>query len=171
VCEQWAYYYIITYCSSDREQRGIRAEDRRRIRIVSRGFPSPIIINTMFVQLGRGEGTEKNRTHILWLINNNNDDGLTRSRPVIVCQTVSLIHYYYYNIIRIFIFIISSFQFTPHETLAHRQGYTLYHTIHIIVFNTRAHFHIIIIIIVCTICHIIYNPVVLYYCKLGRVSV
>jgi len=75
----------------------------------------------MFVQLGRGEGMKKNRTHILWLINNNNDDGLglTRSRPVIVCQTVSLIHYYH-NIIHIFIFIIIiSFQLprtTPSPT-------------------------------------------------------
>lgn len=103
-------HIILLHCSSDCEQRGIRAEDRRRIRIVSRGFPSPIIINTMFVQLGRGEEMKKNHTHILWLINNNNDDGLglTRSSPVIVCQTFSLIHYYY-NIIHIFIFIIISF--------------------------------------------------------------
>jgi hypothetical protein len=120
------YYYTLQWSC---EQRGIRTEDRRRSRtaVVSRGFPSPIIINTMFVQLGRGDGEKKNRTHILWLINNNNDDGLgpTRSRPAIVCHTVSLIHYYY-NIIHIFIMISFQLSRTAHGILTHCKGYTLY---------------------------------------------
>jgi len=65
VCVSNEHIIILLYCS-DREQRGIRAEDRRRIRVVSRGFPSPIIINTMFVQLGRGEGKKKKIVHIYY---------------------------------------------------------------------------------------------------------
>jgi len=145
------YYYILQWSC---EQRGIRAEDRRRSHtVVSRGFPSPIIINTMLVQLGRGDGKKKNRTHILWLINNNNDDELSPqhvlSSVAIVCQTVSLVHYYY-NIIHIFIIIsfqLSRTTYTGSSPTA--EGTFCIHT-HSTYYNTRAHFHIIIIIIVCT---------------------